>query len=271
MQMDSFASKILTIQTGGESLRIRYIDIGEGLPILYLHGWGCNANVFFPLMNQLSSLGRHIALDFPGFGESERPKMTWGTKEYADFIVDFLCRLDIDSCVAVTHSFGGRVAIQLASAYPQYLSAMVLIASAGLKRTVPFMKKWKIKSIQSSARLAQRLLPATLGTKIKERLYQKIASRDWLEAGEMRDIFVRVVNEDLSDLLPSIQIPSLLIWGAEDWETPPELGQKMSLMLSLSQYIELPGFDHYSILDRGRHQTGYHISKFVKGQFSSMG
>src|SRR5690606_23024974 len=96
-------------------------------------------------------------------------------------------------------------------------------------------------------------------------LYSRIASRDYQNAGELRPILVKVVNEDLSDLLPSIQVPALLLYGSDDTETPPSVGQRIAELLPNATYVELPGFDHLTILDRGRHQIEHQIRHFVQG------
>ncbi|RJP27497.1 MAG: alpha/beta hydrolase [Candidatus Omnitrophota bacterium] len=264
MRSENLTTKYISLPHEDGTLRMRYFEWNEGFPLLYLHGWGCSGAIFLPLMNQLSNVGKQITLDFPGFGESERPQATWGTENYADCIVNFLHQHKLAPCLVIGHSFGGRVAIQMAVRHPNTLAGMTLIASAGLKQPVPLFKKLRIQSIRNTAKVAKRLLPGKIGERIKESLYQKIASRDWLQAGEMRDIFVRVVNEDLSGLLPSVEIPVMLIWGEGDQETPPESGRRMNELLTNSTYIELPGFDHYSILDRGRHQVGFHIRRFIQ-------
>ncbi len=257
-------SKTITIPQGDATLSIQYRETGTGFPLIYLHGWGLDSASFIPYIESLNDSGRHIAIDLPGFGASDRPQDAWGTEEYADFVIEFLQRLGIESCLVVGHSFGGRIAIRMARRGGNLLRGMILIASAGLKRKVPWRKRLRIKSIQTLARFARRILPGTTGEAVKQRLYNTIASRDYKQAGEMRAIFVRVVSEDLTPLLPDIKIPALLIWGAEDQETPPSLGQCMHKLLPNSVYIELPGFDHHSILDRGRHQAGYQIRKFIE-------
>ncbi|MEW6233985.1 MAG: alpha/beta hydrolase [Candidatus Omnitrophota bacterium] len=256
--------KFIDIDCQSHSQRLRYFDWGEGMPLLYLHGWGCDHSIFYPLIENLSDQGRHIAIDFPGFGESPRPEAVWGTEEYGDLVYRLIKQYRLEKPMLIGHSFGARAALRLARKHPDVLRGMVLIGAAGLKRDVPFRRKIRVKTIRAAARLAQRLLPGSMGIKLKDSLYQRIASRDYLNAGEMRSIFVKVVNEDLASLLPGIQIPTLLIYGENDEETPPSIGKKMNALLPNSRCIELPEFDHFSILDRGRHQTGHQMRGFLK-------
>lgn len=248
-----------------KTIKIHYLDKGIGQPYLYLHGWGCHYGVFDPLMENLKDLGQQIAIDFPGFGQSPLPPSAWDTEKYAECIKIFLDRQNISTCIVITHSFGGRVALRLAKRWPETFSAMILIAAAGLKRKVPWQRRLRIKTIRNSARLVEKMIPGSLGRKLKETLYSKIASRDYQNAGELRPILVKVVNEDLTHLLPQIQNPVLLLYGGDDTETPPAMGKRIADLLPNSTYVEIPGFDHLSILDRGRHQVEHRIRQFLKG------
>jgi pimeloyl-ACP methyl ester carboxylesterase len=255
--------KTITSLWGKENLQVKYLDIGQGAPILYLHGWGQNQRAFFPLIESLSNSYRHIILDFPGFGQSTQPSETWGVSEYADFVHGFIQHLGLSSCAIVGHSFGGRVGLRLACQHPECASGLFLIASAGLRGRAPFLRRMRISAIRSLARIAQRCLPL-IGEKIKQALYSRIASRDYQQAGSMRAIFVKVVTDDLRDILPQIHCPVSFLYGANDTEAPPEMGKEMHALLPNSTYLELPGFDHYSILTRGRHQVGHQLNNFLQ-------
>lgn len=259
----SFEPKTLTAAWGKENLQIKYLDAGQGAPLLYLHGWGQDHSAFFPLIESFSDSFRNILLDFPGFGQSTQPTEPWGVAEYADFVQMFIQKLGLNSCTIIGHSFGGRVGLRLAHRHPEFVKGLFLIASAGLRRRAPFIRRMRITLIRSLARAAQRCLPV-VGEKIKQLLYRRIASRDYQQAGSMRSIFVKVVNDDLWDILPQIQRPTTFLYGANDTEAPPEMGKEMQALLPNSIYLELPGFDHYSILTRGRHQVCHQLHHFLQ-------
>ncbi len=256
--------RTISLPWGNHSLDIRYIDFGKGSVNLYLHGWGQNHGAFLPLIDALKDQGRHVALDFPGFGDSSFPPDVWGVSDYAHFVQKFIRHMEWESCFLITHSFGGRVALRFANQWPDQVHGLFLIAAAGLPNPIPFRKRIRIQTIRTLARSAQRWIPGTLGEKIKQSLYDKIASRDYKQAGVLRPIFVKVVNDDVSDILPAIPCPVTLLYGSEDTETPPSIGYRMQQRLPHAQYIEIPGFDHYSILTRGRHQVGHQIRTFLQ-------
>ncbi|NPU98055.1 MAG: alpha/beta hydrolase [Candidatus Omnitrophica bacterium] len=253
----------ITLTVGGHPLHVHVLDQGTGVPWLFLHGWGVDSTTFLPLMETLNGQGRLIAPDFPGFGQSGFPPEVWGTREYALMVCELLNQLNAGPCIVVGHSFGGRVAVRLAREWPEHVRGLVLIASAGLKREIPFRRKWRVKTIRGLACLSEKIFPGRPGQAIKQSLYNRIASRDYLQAGALRPIFVKVVNEDLSLLLPAIRKPVLLVWGEDDQETPLDFGRRMQALLPNARLVALPGFDHYTILTRGRHQVSHLMQQFV--------
>ena len=81
-------------------------------------------------------------------------------------------------------------------------------------------------------------------------LYKKFGSQDYKDSeGIMRQTMVKVINDDLSHLLPLIKAPSLLIWGENDQDTPVYMGQEMEKAIPDSGLVIIKGAGHYSYLD----------------------
>jgi pimeloyl-ACP methyl ester carboxylesterase len=80
----------------------------------------------------------------------------------------------------------------------------------------------------------------------------------------MRRILVKVVNEDLTEVARRVRCPAQLIYGVDDTETPPEIGQRLSRLLPIAQLSVLAGHDHYSLLDHGRHLVLKRLTSFVE-------
>ena len=92
---------------------INYTDVGEGRPIVLLHGWGASYGCFAGIIRVLSPYFRVIAPDFPGCGESADPPCPWTNDDYADFVMAFIEAVGIESPLLVGHSHGGRVVLKL--------------------------------------------------------------------------------------------------------------------------------------------------------------
>ena len=91
-------------------------------------------------------------------------------------------------------------------------------------------------------------------------------SKDYLAAGPLRTILVRVVNEDLTESAKTIGCPVLLIWGTGDVETPPWLAEAYRALIGPRASISLlPHKDHYLYTGTGAHLCGEKIRNWMKG------
>ncbi len=239
---------------------------GRVLPlIIWAHGWGQTHQSFAQLIAPLTPFANHISLDFHGFGQSPMPPEDWGTKNYADYIAawiksDILPKYKNRPIIWIGHSFGCRVGVQLTSHYPDLINKMVFIAGAGLKKKRPLHKKIYFYLRIRLFKALRRFVPEGA---LKDKLMAKFGSADYKSAGPLRKIFVRVVNEDLSDIAKNIQCPVSLIYGSNDQETPAEFGQRYSALMQNAQLHILDGQDHYSVLQNGRHPVIKIIKDFI--------
>ena len=120
-----------------DNLKIAENVLGEGAPIVMLHGWGANIDLMLPLAKQLAPLGYQIfVLDLPGFGQSDPPPIGWSVHDYAKFVLRYFEHHNLDQTHVVGHSFGGRLGLILGADHSQRISKLALIDSAGV-RTPP--------------------------------------------------------------------------------------------------------------------------------------
>lgn len=233
-----------------DGIKVAYDVDGDGPVMLFLHGWGGSAKSFLPVYQAFSAWFRVIAIDFPGFGESDRPAEVWGVGEYADFVHRFLRKLDIDKAHIVAHSFGGRVTIWLASEHPEIVDKITLVDAAGIKPRRPLKYYVKVYTFKTFKKLYNLGLLGPRREERMQRLYGMFGSRDYQEAGPMRQIMVRVVNQDLRHLLSSIPCPTLLIWGENDTATPVRDAKLMEQLIPDAGLVVLEHAGHYSYLDQ---------------------
>ena len=234
-------------------------DAEAQFQLVWAHGWGQDRNALQPLAESWRTSGQNLLIDFPGFGASPRPAKDWGTADYADYCAAFLNTLPAARRLWIGHSFGCRVGLQLAAQHPTLVDALCLIAAAGLPRRRSITSRLKVKS---KVALYKTLRALPIGD--KDRLRERFGSADYRAAGEMRGILTKIVNEDLSDVAKAIECPVKLIYGSADEETPPEIGRRLAQLIPAAVFVELDGLDHYSVLDRGRHQIAFQLKRFVE-------
>ncbi len=217
------------------------------LPVLVLHGWGAHLEAIESIVAPLAEQTEVVALDLPGFGQSDDPPEAWDSERYAVFVAAVLAELEIPRCHLIGHSRGGGIAICLAAGRPELVERMILCDAAGLRPK---------RGLRYRLRVAQAKLGRLLGLfgppgrRLQERIRSRVASTDYLEASPaMRETFRRVIAEDLADRLPEIAAPCLLVWGDADEDTPLWMGRRMEELLPDGALVVLEGAGHFSYAD----------------------
>lgn len=233
-------------------INTHYEDRGSGDVIVILHGWGTNLSLYEGLISHLSKTHRVIVPELPGFGETPEPPAPWGVAEYSLFVTEFFRQLKIRRAILIGHSNGGRIIIKMTGGGAEIeIPKIVLIGSAGLTHEmtpeqIKRQKRYKLgKELLSSAPV-KLLFPNAL-----EDFKRKSGSEDYRNASPlMRDTLVKLVNEDLSGLLPLIKRPTLLIWGEKDDSTPLSDAKHMEELLPDAGLVVVKGAGHYCYLEQ---------------------
>jgi pimeloyl-ACP methyl ester carboxylesterase len=229
--------------------------------LVWAHGWGHSHASLAPLAEAMRLRADSWLLDLPGFGASPLPPGPWGTEDYADAMAAWLAGLPTCPRVWVGHSFGCRVGVQLAARHPQAVSALFLIAAAGLP---PHRSLWT-RVRRTPRRFAFRALRViTPEGPARDRLRERFGSADYRSAGAMRSVLVKAVNEDLSESARRIRVPVVLVHGDNDTESPPEIAQRFQALIPSSRLHILRGFDHLSIIGDGRHQVTHLLTELLE-------
>lgn len=224
------------------------------LPVLFLHGWGCDAGIFTGLMDAVQDTATLLALDFPAHGESGDPPEPWGVGDFAGQVLGLLDFLQMEKVDVVAHSFGARVAIWLASHYPRRVNKIVITGGAGVKKPVDAQagkKTARYKRLSAAVRAVMKFTPMRRPMKaLQEKLIQTYGSRDYAALKEsMRPTFVKVISEDLTPMLKQIESPVLLIWGGNDADTPLWMGRTMEREIPDAGLVVFEGRSHYAFLE----------------------
>jgi len=206
---------------------------GTPARVVALHGWGRSGNDFTGVLAGLDAVAIHL----PGFGPTEAPDAVWGTDDYARLVAEAIEPLG--PVVVVGHSFGGRIAVRLASARPELVSGLVL-TGAPLVRLAPVSKpKLSYRIAKALNRIG--LIPDS----VLEARRKKAGSADYNAAqGIMRDIMVKTVNENYDDDLAGITAPTWMVWGENDTAAPTAAGKVASERIRGAHWTVVPGEAH---------------------------
>ena len=230
---------------------IDYTVRGDGKPVLLLHGWGSNKEVYKSIIDQLCDRFKVYALDFPGCGESELPAQPLVLEDYEKLVLDFCEKFDIKNPILMGHSHGGRVILSLLGNRLMTADKVVLFDSAGVVIKKSFKVRAKIKTFKALKKCLALPLFDNEREDILKRAQKFFGSADYAAAPQvMRQTMVNVVNRDLTPILQNIDCPVLLIWGENDNDTPLSCAKIMEQNIKDCGLCVLSGCGHYSFLQK---------------------
>ncbi len=229
-------------------VNFNYSVEGEGLPVVLMHGWGCNRTTLASIEKLLVPYFKVYNVDFPGFGKSSEPQYVWGIEDYTRLTEEFLRIEQIENPILLGHSFGGRVGILLSSR--NKVRKLMLVDAAGIKPRHSMSYYVKVYTYKAVKHTLPAIFGKAKGEELLNRYRKRVGSSDYSNASvTMRQILSKVVNEDLTWALPKIQCPTLLIWGSDDTATPISDAKKMEKLIPDAGLVEFPGVGHYSFLE----------------------
>lgn len=234
-----------------DGLTLAYKEEGTGpQPVVVMHGWGCKSGTMaVPAAAALGAATTVYNLDLPGFGASAEPPSPWGVEEYTAMVEEFCRRKGIVNPILIGHSFGGRLAILMASRTPA--KKVILIDAAGIKPRRSLKYYIKVYTFKIGRRFLPLVLGKARGNEVVERWRRKAGSSDYsLASPMMRQVMNRAVNHDLTDRLPLIKAPTLLIWGGRDTATPLRDAKLMERRIPDAGLVVYPEAGHFSFLER---------------------
>jgi len=236
---------------------VNYVQYGNetGKDIVLLHGWGQNIEMMDPIGKSMESKFRITIIDFPGFGKSPEPPYGFSVFDYYEVLDELLENLNIKEPILIGHSFGGRIAIIYA--VNKKVSKLVLMGTPFRRTNKKANYKLKILKIVRKTPIIKNF---------EGYLRSKIASNDYHNASPiMRRVLVNVINQELTDLIPKIKFPTILIWGSDDKEVPISEAKYIEDKVKDCGLIIYEGCSHFAYLER-LNQTINILNCFLKDE-----
>ncbi len=235
---------------------VHYEAYGRGKPVILLHGWLGSWGCWLGTMEALASNRRAYALDFWGFGESDKRRESYEVSDFVALVEQFMERLGIESAPVIGHSMGGTVALSLALDRPQRVEKVALVGSPVEGRSLNVFLKlagypWIAFLVWNS--------PSLLRFGIK--LFAPWIAASWSEwyALLMRDLSKMTLESFLwsihslhhTNLYPrlgTLRVPSLAVYGRGDKIVDPRQGRLFDRIAN-SRVVMLDRSRHFPMLD----------------------
>lgn len=246
------------VSTLKNGLTIAYDEVGSGNPFVLLHGFPHNRSLWAPQTSALVEHGRCIAPDLRGFGDSGR-EGPYSMDQYADDVIGLLEVLGVESAVIGGLSMGGYVTLAVWRKRPDLVRGLVLAdTKAGADSPEARRKRLELIALARAngvAAVASAQITGMVGATTRAQngglvdgLHQMLAAAP-LE-GVVGALQAMMDREDSTDLLRTIDVPTLIIVGAEDTLTPVKEARAMHAGVAGSRLEVIPGAGHVSNLEK---------------------
>jgi pimeloyl-ACP methyl ester carboxylesterase len=245
-----------------DNLLTSYQLSGKGKLVLLLHGWGDSARGLAKLQKELSKDYQVLALDLPGFGGTQTSEVAWDLDDYARFIAAALKKLDFKQLYAIIgHSNGGALAIRALSMEVLRPQKLVLLAAAGV-RTNSGAKRFFLKIVAKTGNAATIWIPERYRKGLRKSLYGAAGS-DMLVMPQLEDTFKKTVRQDVQADAVVIDVPTLLIYAADDDAIPVADGKQYHGLIKNSRLEVIQEAGHFVHTDQPGKVTKL-IEEFLK-------
>ena len=238
--------------------RLSTMEAGIGPPVLAIHGLGGTKGSFLPTLAALSDRFRVVAVDLPGFGDSDKPiGASYDPRFFAEAMVDLLDALELDRVDLIGNSLGGRVALELALRAPERVGRLALLAPSLAwrrpRRWAPALRlvRPELGLVQLAPRpvvetVVRRLIPGAddgwMAAGVDEflRAYLTPAGRAAFYAAA-RQIYLEAParKERLLDQAARNTAGSLFVWGRRDTLVPIAFARHVAEALPEARHLEL--------------------------------
>jgi pimeloyl-ACP methyl ester carboxylesterase len=245
--------------------RMRYVDYGSGPALVLMHGMGASWQWWLENIPTLGEHHRVIAVDLPGFGDSEPLPAPAEMSTRAEAVNDLLEQLGVRSATIIGHSMGGLVALALATQHRELVRDVILVDAGGAPMTERRLKVILVVVRFSAALMGLRSVRNALATRRwVRRLMLWAAFRDpramspELAGAAMPLLCASGVVEAVaasgravrSTVPEQIRCPVLLVWGEHDVMTPARNARDMHARLPDSQLLIFEGVGHTPPIER---------------------
>jgi len=235
-----------------DGLRIAYERAGDGPPLVLLHGYvGDGPTTWRRQVEGLCEEFTVVAWDAPGAGDSSDPLESFGMAGYADCLAGFVDRLRLEKPHVAGLSFGGALALELCRRHPAVPMTLIL-ASAYAGWGGSLSAEVAEQRLQQALVLADLAPDEFMGALLPTMFSEATAPETVDEFGASMLAFhpagframARASAEDLRDVLPGINLPTLLVYGDKDVRAPLTVAEDLEAAISGSMLVVLPDTGH---------------------------
>lgn len=241
------------LSTEVNGLQIAYQRAGSGPPLVLLHGFISDNRAWEPQIADLSLAFDVIAWDAPGCGLSSDPPEDYSMAQFAECLAVLLGKLGLDDAHLLGLSWGGTCILEFYRLYPHRVRSMILAdtyagwtGTVGAEGAAQRLERCLRESNLPAHKWVPNWVPDGFSESAPESVLHDYAAimSDFHPAGFRA--MSRALTPDFTHILPTITVPTLLIWGSDDKRSPMSAAQKFKALVSDSRLTVITDAGHVS-------------------------
>ncbi|WP_431110135.1 alpha/beta fold hydrolase [Winogradskyella poriferorum] len=225
----------------------RYIEVGEGTPIIVLHGLMGGLSNFDAVTRFFGNNGYKIIIpELPIYTMS---LLKTNVKSFANYLKDFIEFKGLDNVILLGNSLGGHIGLYHTKLYPKKIKALVITGSSGLYESAMGSGYTKRSDYEVIKKKAQDVFydPAVATKEIVDEVYETVNDRNKLI--KTLAIAKSAIRHNMAKDLPKMNTPTCIIWGKNDTVTPPEVAEEFHELLPDSDLFWIDKCGHAAMME----------------------
>lgn len=230
-----------------EEKAYRYIEVGEGTPIIVLHGLMGGLSNFDAVTSFFSTKGYKILIpELPIYTMS---LLKTNVKSFANYLRDFIIFKGFDEVILLGNSLGGHIGLYYTKLYPEKVKGLIITGSSGLYESAMGSGYTKRSDYDVIKKKAQDVFydPEVATKEIVDEVYQTVNDRNKLI--KTLAIAKSAIRHNMSKDLPKMTTPTCIIWGKNDTVTPPEVAEEFHDLLPDSDLYWIDKCGHAAMME----------------------
>ncbi|WP_299520030.1 alpha/beta hydrolase [Winogradskyella sp.] len=225
----------------------RYIEVGEGTPIVVLHGLMGGLSNFNSVTNYFGNNGYKVIIpELPIYTMS---LIKTNVKSFATYLKDFIDFKGFDDVILLGNSLGGHIGLYHTKLFPEKVKALIITGSSGLYESAMGGGYTKRSDYEVIKKKAQDVFydPAVATKEIVDEVYETVNDRNKLV--KTLAIAKSAIRHNMANDLPKMHTPTCIIWGKNDTVTPPEVAEEFHELLPNSDLFWIDKCGHAAMME----------------------
>ena len=230
-----------------EEGKFRYLEVGEGTPIIILHGLMGGLSNFEAVVNHFPKKGYKVLI--PELPVYKMPLLKTTVKNFAIYLKDFIEHKKIDKAILLGNSLGGHIGLLHSKLFPEKVKALVITGSSGLYENSMGDGYPKREDYEFIKKKSQDVFydPEVATKEIVDEVYATVNDRSKLV--KTLAIAKSAIRHNMAKDLPNMNIPVGIIWGKNDTVTPPNVAEEFHELLPDSSLYWIDKCGHAAMME----------------------